>query len=263
MVLNKLLILTRPLRYWFDKISYRLSPCNEEIKKLHGSIEGKPLLIVGNGPSLNQTPLESFDSIFSIGMNKIDMIFEKTTWRPDVIITTNNLVVKQHWSRMLKNRIPCYISWKARFFVPFFKRKKFRFFLNNNNRDFQCDVSKSVGAAGTVTYTALQFAYYLGANPVILVGVDHNFTYDGKPNDIQKRIGQDQNHFDPNYFASGQYWGVPNLDLSEVGYENAKEAFEKDGRKIFDATVGGKLQVFEKISVDDAISLFTEGHISD
>mgnify|MGYP000026219829 FL=1 len=259
-MLKKILIITKSLRYWLDKITYNLSTNNKELQQLRNKVKGKPLLIVGNGPSLNNTPLDSFNGIYSIGMNKIDMIFERTSWRPDIILTMNNLVVKQHWSAMLQNSIPHYLSWKSRLFLPLWKRKNFTFFLSNASNDFQEDISLSVGVSGTVTYAALQFAYYLDANPVIIVGVDHNFTYEGNANDIQKRKGDDPNHFDPNYFAKGQYWGVPNLNLSEVGFKNAKKAFEKRGRKIFDATVEGKLQIFEKISIDEAHALIIQSN---
>jgi hypothetical protein len=262
-MIKKILHITKPLRFWYDKITYQRSSNFEEIKKLCGEVKGKPLLIVGNGPSLNNTPLNKFNNVFSIGMNKIDMFFTKTAWRPNLILITNNLVVKQHWKSLVKNGIPSYLSWKTRYFIPNKVQDKFYFFLSSPSEKFQPDVSKSVGMAGTVTYTALQFAYYLGANPVILVGVDHSFTYEGNPNDIQKRKGKDLNHFDPNYFAAGQYWGVPNLSLSEVGYRNAREAFEKDGRDIYDATVGGKLEVFKKISIDDAVSIMTGNYICD
>ena len=62
------------------------------------------------------------------------------------------------------------------------------------------------------------------------------------------------NHFDPNYF-SNMKWGLPNLDASEVGFRLAREAFEKDGRNVLDATINGKLQVFPKISVEEAKKL--------
>lgn len=45
---------------------------------------------------------------------------------------------------------------------------------------------------------------------------------------------------------------MPDLDRSEEAYGAAKRAFEADGRKIYDATIGGKLEVFEKISLDEA-----------
>ena len=70
-----------------------------------------------------------------------------------------------------------------------------------------------------------------------------------------KREGKDINHFDADYFKEGQYWGLPSLELSELGYRYAKAAFEQDGRMIYDATVGGKLDIFPKISVEQAKQL--------
>jgi hypothetical protein len=92
---------------------------------------------------------------------------------------------------------------------------------------------------------------------VIIVGVDHNFAAakEGRENMIEKRVGADIDHFHPAYFADGQSWGVPNLRVSEQGYRLAREAFESDGRRVYDATVGGKLTVFEKITIDDAQDL--------
>jgi hypothetical protein len=58
---------------------------------------------------------------------------------------------------------------------------------------------------------------------------------------------RDADHFDPNYFARGQQWNLPNLKGSEEGYKIAKATFEKANRKIYDATVGGHLTVFEKV----------------
>ncbi|MFK7840888.1 MAG: hypothetical protein AB8B54_01370, partial [Sphingorhabdus sp.] len=116
-------------------------------------------------------------------------------------------------------------------------------------------VSMGMGSGATVTYAALQLAYHMGANPVIIVGVDHSFDKSGSANIYEKRSGADNNHFDPNYFKDGSYWGVPNLDASEEVFLKSRIAFEQDGRKIYDATVDGKLQIFEKIAIDDAVAL--------
>ena len=55
----------------------------------------KDCLIVGNGPSLNKTLLEKIN-MPAIGMNKINLIFDKTPWRPDVIVCVNGLVINQN-----------------------------------------------------------------------------------------------------------------------------------------------------------------------
>jgi len=117
-----------------------------------------------------------------------------------------------------------------------------------------------VGLSPTVTYAALQLAYYLGADPVVLVGVDHNFTgVSGPANTYVRADRHDANHFDPNYFGPGMLWGLPDLEASEVVYLAARRAFEADGRRVLDATVGGKLQIFDKVGIAEAARLLTEG----
>lgn len=246
-----ILSITKPIRYWYDRISFAGNN-NVSLEKLKNIYQDKPLLIIGNGPSLNETPLDEFIKVPAIGLNKIELIFSRVQWRPQFIVCMNNLVVKQYWEKFVTSEIPTFISWKARWFVKKKYRKSLKYFLSNATPDFSKDITNGIGSAGTVTYTALQFAYYMGANPVILFGVDHTFNFQGDPADLAKRKGEDINHFDPNYFKEGQWWGLPNLDLSEVGYLNAKKAFENDGRTVLDATIGGKLNIFEKISLEKA-----------
>lgn len=236
-------------------LTWRISGQGKILEDLKGRFEGKPMLVVGNGPSLNSTPLDKFAGVPSLGMNKIDMIFPRTTWRPTMIVTVNGVVVQQHAEHFAVSEIPVYISWKARWLMPRRIRNKVNYFYQWPGHEFSNDITKGVGVAGTVTYACLQFAYYMGANPVVIFGVDHNFSKDSKSPVYETRKGPDSDHFDPNYFAAGTKWGIPNLDRSELAYRTAKDAFEKSGRSVFDATVGGKLDVFEKISVDRALSI--------
>jgi len=216
------------------------------------------MLVVGNGPSLNQTPLDQFTHVPSIGMNKIDMLFNRTNWRPDLIVTVNSMVVKQHAESFLASPIPCFISWKARWFAPRNIRSKLKYFYQSAFEAFSKDVVEGVGSSVTVTYVALQFAYYMGASRVIVLGVDHSFSKSSKAHSYETRKGPDNDHFDPNYFKAGTIWGIPNLDESERAYALARCAFEKDGREILDATVGGKLQIFKKISIEEALAFCNE-----
>lgn len=212
------------------------------------------MLVVGNGPSLNRTPLDEFADIPSIGMNKIDLIFPRVAWRPSMILCANNLVVRQHSQQFSDSSIPIYLSWKSRWFLKR-RSRSIAFFNTSLSEEFSEDIVECVGSGVTVTYQALQFAYFTGADPVIVVGVDHNFDRSGGSFTYEKREGPDVNHFDPNYFASGSYWGLPNMDESEKLFMRSRIAFEAAGRRIVDATVGGKLQVFEKIGIEEAIEL--------
>ena len=42
--------------------------------------------------------------------------------------------------------------------------------------------------------------------------------------------------------------------MSEYAYRLAKETFEHDGRRIIDATVNGKLNVFPKMSLEEIVT---------
>ena len=112
---------------------------------------------------------------------------------------------------------------------------------------FQKDIRKRMWEGATVTYMAMQTAYYLGFSQVILIGVDHNFATKGKPNETVVSQGDDPNHFNAGYFGKGFRWQLPDLDTSERAYTMAREAYSRDGREIIDATVGGKLQVYHKV----------------
>jgi hypothetical protein len=98
----------------------------------------------------------------------------------------------------------------------------------------------------------MQIAYYMGFRNVFLIGVDHNFKTDGKPYEKQFLQGEDINHFDPNYFGN-QEWQLPNLAASELAYHLAKYFYNIDDRGIYDATVNGKLNVFPKITFEEAL----------
>lgn len=119
---------------------------------------------------------------------------------------------------------------------------------------FSRDASRGICEGYTVTYVAMQLAYYMGFSEVILVGVDHKFAVQGKPNQLVESTGADASHFDPRYFAQGFKWQLPDLDNSEISYTLARDMFERSGRRIVDATVGGALDIFPKVQLEQILS---------
>ena len=63
--------------------------------------------------------------------------------------------------------------------------------------------------------------------------------------------GPDPNHFHPDYFGPMKTWKEPNLDSVRRAYELAKFVYERDGRQIINASVGGKLEVFNRGELSD------------
>ena len=113
--------------------------------------------------------------------------------------------------------------------------------------NFAQDARGRIWEGATVTNVALQLAFHMGFSQVILIGVDHNYTTTGKPNTTVVSQGDDPNHFNKGYFGKGFRWQLPDLATSERGYRMALEAYERAGRQLLDATVGGKLTIFPKV----------------
>jgi hypothetical protein len=131
-------------------------------------------------------------------------------------------------------------------------KENFYFVYTGAKSTFIPDITQKVCEGSTVTYVAMQIAYYMGFQNVFLIGVDHSFKARGKPYKKLFLPGEDINHFDPNYFGN-QEWQLPNLEASEAAYGMANYFFHKNGRKIYDATVNGRLNVFPKMSFEEAL----------
>ena len=98
----------------------------------------------------------------------------------------------------------------------------------------------------------MQIAFFMGFKNVFLVGVDHNFQQIGNPNEQQEFKGDDVNHFHPDYFK-GMQWHLADLEGNEASYSLARHQFHAFGRNIYDATIDGKLNIFQKIDFKDAL----------
>lgn len=262
-IFQKFILSSVKARYTVDNWFYRRADSTSSfLSGLRSRSIGRPLLVVGNGPSLNSTPLADFSGITSIGMNKIDLLYERSPWRPSLVVCANNLVVKQHRQQFLESMVPIFLAWKCHWFLRDRPGSNIHFYKSVPTSGFSLDASSWVGSlSSTVTYAALQFAYFLGGDPVILVGVDHSFAVDTSRSGIARFKGADINHFDPNYFNHGSYWGLPDLKGNELSYHIAKQAFENADRQVLDATIGGQLQVFKKIPIEEAVAI-AQGHES-
>jgi hypothetical protein len=209
---------------------------------------GERCFIIGNGPSLKKTDLSKLKDEWTFGMNRIYLLFKQMGFATTYYVSINRLVIEQCTQEIL-NRVPCpkFINWRARDLIDFSTDMVFVHPRSGGPR-FYTDLTEGVWQGATVTYVAMQLAYYMGFHKVILIGVDHSFASKGRPYETIVADGDDQNHFDPNYFGRGFKWQLPDLATSELAYIIAKYKFEESGREIVDATIGGRLEVFRKVA---------------
>ena len=221
--------------------------------------KGQRAFIIGNGPSLKQTDLTKLKSEFTFGMNRIYLMFPELGFTTSCLVSINDLVIEQCAAEMAALEIPKFLAWRSR---RHFQNSSFIFHLSSfptflytsyTTPKFSTDIRGRVWEGATVTNVALQLAFHMGFEQVILIGVDHNFASKGDANKTVVSDGDDPNHFSGTYFGKGFRWQLPDLDTSEIGYRFARQAYESAGREVLDATVGGKLTIFKKV---DYNSLF-------
>jgi len=225
----------------------------QRISSLKDKHRGERCFIIGNGPSLENTDLSFLKNEVTFGTNRIYLLFDKIGFTTTYYVSVNSLVIEQCAHDIVSLPCPKFIGWNSRHLIDF--TADMMFFRSRIQPTFFTDLTKGVWEGATVTYVAMQIAYYLGFRNVILVGVDHSFTTQGKPHTVVESQGDDPNHFAREYFGKGFRWQLPDLECSELAYRMAKNQFESAGGEIVDATVGGKLQVFRKV---DYQALFTE-----
>jgi hypothetical protein len=223
------------------------------MRALRNTHAGERCFIIGNGPSLRRTDLTKVKGEFTFGLNRIYLIFSELGFATSCLVSVNELVLEQCVSEMKALDLPKYLTWRSRHWFADDLQAVFVDTDFTGPEDFSHNASGRIFEGFTVTYVALQLAFYMGFSDVILIGVDHNFTTQGPANQAVVSQGDDPNHFSPNYFGAGFKWQLPDLDGSERAYRLARHAYESDGRRVLDATVDGKLTIFPKV---DYNSLF-------
>ena len=224
-----------------------------KLKKFRNLYEGKDCFIIGNGPSLNKMDLERLNDFYTFGLNKIYLIFDRIKLDIDFLVAVNPFVIEQSIKEFSSLNIPKFLSYHA-IKDPKSIDEHTYFLFTNSKLDFSENILNPINEGYTVTYIALQLAYYMGFKNVFLIGVDHNYSQKGIPNEKQLLSGEDINHFDPNYFK-GQEWQLADLEASEIAYTIARFYYRRSNRLIYDATVNGKLNIFPKIDFHQAIQM--------
>ena len=234
------------------RIDWYLTPRGREsrrrLRALRDKYRGERCFIIGNGPSLKETNLSLLQDEYTFGLNRFYLLFDELGFTSTFHVVANPLVVQQ-WAQEIAE-VPCpkFITWCAQGMIEF--TPDMMFFPNRGTPRFYTSFPEGIWVGGTVTYVAMQLAYYLGFHKVILVGVDHSFIAKGKPGSTVVAHGDDLNHFSPEYFGKGCLWQLPDLDLSEQAYKLARSQFRNSGREIVDATIGGTLDIFPKLAYE-------------
>ncbi len=256
-----------------------LRASQQRLRALRGAYVGQRTFLMGNGPSLNHTPLDLLASEYVWGFNRCHLLFERIPWRPAFYVAIDTVVVPDIAAdiRGMLATLP-----DTTFFFPA------SFYLQGTLPDhpaiiwysellphpdegapgyFSFDATRFVRAAHTVTIAAMQLAVHLGFNPLYLIGCDTAYTIPADTSargtlhdqstgeriegfELQSHRDNDPNHFDPRYFGAGRRWHHPNVNGMQYGYRMAHGMCAANGVQVYNATVGGALDVFPRVSIE-------------
>jgi len=224
----------------------------EKLEQYHNIHKGKRCFIVANGPSLKETDVSLLKDEITIAMNRMYLNAGQMGFMPTYIVVHDiPIQLLQFRDDLDALTLPKFFNWNAR--KHFTKKDNLTFIRSDYTPKFSTDLTQSSWGGHSVTSICIQLAYYMGFDEVYLVGKDHNYEQTGTPGKLVIATGDEKNHFTKNYYTKGMGWRIPDYKGEELAYTMAKKAFDNSGRKIFDATINGKLDIFPKV---DFYSLF-------
>ena len=223
------------------------------IKSLKGKYAGKRCFITCTGPSLTIEDLESLKNEFVFGMNSICLIHEKTAWKPDFygiqdmkvyekiknkLLSTDNGQVFAPFEYYEKAHTPeewiyFHMSWAYHMYDKKYTGKYYS--------KFSDDCYNTVYDGFTITYSIMQLAVYMGFDELYLLGADCNY------------LGNQQHFIETGHIIS-QKDAAKSPDKIFASYLEAKRYADEHGIKILNATRGGCLEIFPRVTLEDILA---------
>lgn len=229
----------------------------ERLSALRGAHAGRRCFVMGNGPSLHKTDIRRLRDEVTIGSNALFLIADRMGYRP-TFHTVEDVLVAEDRARELnalrgsvkifpRDVAYCLKQDEATIYIRFLR--DYAGFPKFSERfDEVCYWG------GTVSMLNLQLAYFLGCDPIYLIGFDHEYKV---PPDLKSHVihsdADDVNHVHPDYFGKGYRWHDPMVERMERAYRVARAFLEARGVRIYNATAGGRLEVFERVNFDDVV----------
>ena len=217
-----------------------------KFKDIH---KGERCFIIATGPSLTLQDVEKLKHEITFGVNSIIGFFDKTEWRP----TYYGIIDANSYDQLDINKMKeiDVVFYNSTLPYPYSNGYKIPMRINQQchntnlpNRypkifhwtKFSEDITKCVWDGRTVVYSMLQIATYMGFKEIYLLGTDCNYK------------GKEQYNRDLAYTNNEKDLKVG--DYMIECYKVAAEYQKTHDVKIYNATRGGMLEIFERVDLD-------------
>ena len=251
------------LKNW-DETKDRLQ-MERKLRKYKDIHKGESCVVIGNGPSLRIEDLTKLHELGvpTFGCNRVSLAFTKTPWRPDYYFMSDEKLLAGYTDDV--DGVPA----DHRFFPKAFRDKGIEngvfygpskeFYDFEKEGKFSTDVTNGVYGGGTVTVEMMQFAYYMGFTEIYLIGVDFSYAINNPLNSKTYAYQGENNYFIEGYLKQGEIAATPNVNANLLAFRAAKETIEHNGRLVQNATRGGKLEVFDRVDLDELFARWEKG----
>ncbi len=211
---------------------------HENLRVFKGSYAGKRCFIIGNGPSLRMEDLNKLQESGEVcfGFNVIHKAYENTKWRPDFVCLNDPLVIAQNYESVKENNdCPLFVNDRKLFYHWDTDENEYLLHDIQDKLYFSDDIVMGCSCGASVSYTAIQIGAYMGFSEIYLLGMDCSNW--GK-------------HFNEDYWEEEEAFREPDEMRIFKAYQIAEEFSRTHGFRIFNATRGGCLEVFERVDFD-------------
>ncbi len=222
----------------------------EKIEPFKNKHEGMRCFIIGTAPSLTINDLELLQNEITFSVNSVIKLYNKTKWRPTYYGIQDRHVYKSLENDIKNTSIPIgfvsdYIYNKyesAKSFIPYYLydcRHGSHGQKVALSSGFSNDVSEVVYDGYSVVHSMLQIAVYMGFKEIFLLGCDCSYDKSGKHHIVESGF------FDKQSATAGE--------RMIFAHGVAKEFIDKHGIKVYNATRGGMLEVYQRVRLEDIL----------
>jgi hypothetical protein len=240
--------LRAPIGAKYNEIFYKrhdLSQDDKRIRELFNRHLGERCFIVATGPSLKKTDLALIKDEIVFGVNKLYLALDKLDINPKYWVVINRNIIN-YYKKLLKLNVTIFLGGNA---GNIFLKKRYSkepIVMRHLGRihifkKVSKDLTKGTYGDGSVVFEALQIAYYMGFKEIYLVGVDCDYSKD-------QHVYEEKCSKEYLKKNATKPWATV-----FKSYKIVKDEFEKDGREIYNCTVGGSLEVFERKKLEKVV----------
>lgn len=226
-------------------------PRFSRLLEMKDKFKGKRCFITCTGPSLTIEDLEKLEGEYTFGMNSISMIHDKTKWKPDfygiqdiyvfarikdsVLNTDNGIVFVPY---QYKKRYSTPDNW-----VYFHMSGSYHLYERSYGPHFFSKFSDNgyitIYDGYSIMYSIMQLVVYMGFDEIYLLGAD--CSYSGN-----------KLHFIEH--GSNSTLLDKATEMLFTSHREAKKFADSHDIKIFNATRGGMLEIYPRVTLEDVLA---------